>query len=146
MTAALLQTRSELAASQGERHEAILLARRALAVWHEAGAALDAAHVQLRLAELLAEEGDADAAALELAAAREVFRKATAEALVARCEAVVRGVGAASGWMPGREDRSVRAYGAVPSPPPGQDQGGRVRTTGDVERSRGRVVIHGSPV
>jgi ATP/maltotriose-dependent transcriptional regulator MalT len=86
LQALVTRARGELAAAEGQRTQAIDLMQAALRRWTESGAPLMAAQTRCRLAALFREEGDAPSAALELAAARAVFRKSGARGLLRECE------------------------------------------------------------
>ena len=77
--------RAELAWAEGHPEEALRLLHRALEVLVQRGAVMDAARVHLRLAKLLAHQGDQGAASLELSAAEEVFRTSGAEGYLVQC-------------------------------------------------------------
>jgi DNA-binding winged helix-turn-helix (wHTH) protein len=79
------QARGELAVAEGHRAEGLALLRAALRAWTEVEVPIAAAHTRLRLATLLAAEGDRDAALLELNAAHAIFRRAGAEGWIVIC-------------------------------------------------------------
>lgn len=81
------QARGEVALAQKNFDEAVRGMRDALAVWINIGSRINAAHVRLRLAEILIVAGDFDEAELELASAEKAFAKMEAKPMVARCEA-----------------------------------------------------------
>lgn len=112
LQALTLQARGELALAEGDRARAIQLLRAALQSWTATQAPLDAARTRCRLAQLLAQAGDAESAALELQAARAQFRKSGAHGLLEQCEPKL------PGSPPARRRasvlrRSVRHHAAV---------------------------------
>jgi hypothetical protein len=66
---------------------------RAREVLQQQGAVIEAARIRLRLAELLARQGDHGAARMELSAAENVFQAAGARGYLDRCLAVRDGLG-----------------------------------------------------
>ena len=62
-------------------------------VLQQQGAVIEAARIRLRLAELLAQQGDHGAARMELGAAGNVFQAAGARGYLDRCLAVRDGLG-----------------------------------------------------
>lgn len=90
------QAAAEVAVAERRPEDAIASLREALRVWHDAGSRINVAHVRLRLAQVLALNGDTEDAELELSAAEKAFSKMDAEPMVARCErarrALARGV------------------------------------------------------
>ena len=64
--------------------------RAAIAIWQDAGSRINAAHAQLRLAEMLGRFGEIEEAELELSAARKAFAKMDATQMVARCDTTRR--------------------------------------------------------
>ncbi|MDR3401509.1 MAG: winged helix-turn-helix domain-containing protein [Chthoniobacter sp.] len=79
------QARGELAVAEGRRAEGLTLLRSALRAWLEVEVPIAAAHIRLRLAVLLAAEGDRDAALLELTAAHATFRRCGADGWLPLC-------------------------------------------------------------
>lgn len=79
------QARGELAVAEGRRLEGISLLRAALRAWIEVEVPIAASHTRLRLAILLAAEGDMDAALLELGAAHATFRRCGADGWIQIC-------------------------------------------------------------
>lgn len=79
------QARAEVAAAENRHELAISALREALAIWIEVGSAINAAHTRLRLAEVLAEAGDARDAELDLSSAEKAFAKMGAQPMVERC-------------------------------------------------------------
>lgn len=77
--------RAELAWAEGQPEEALRLLHRALDLLLQRGAVMDAARIHLRLAKLLARQGDQAAARLELSAAEEVFGTSGAEGYLVQC-------------------------------------------------------------
>jgi len=89
MNAAQLdRARAELAWSEGRADEASRLLHGAIELLQRGGAVMEAARTHLRLAELLALQGDRSAAQLELSAAESVFHAAGAEGYFAQCSAL----------------------------------------------------------
>jgi len=88
MQALLEQARGELAAAEGRTSEAVKHLRESARRFQAIDAPLAAAQSRCRLAGVLAESGDRESAAMELAAARAVFRGAGAEGMLAQCEAM----------------------------------------------------------
>jgi tetratricopeptide (TPR) repeat protein len=86
LQALLLRARGEVSAAAGHTAEAITLLRAALRTWQELAAPLAGAQARCRIAELLAAEGDQEAAALELNAAVAAFRQAGATRLLTSCD------------------------------------------------------------
>lgn len=86
LQALVARARGELAAAGGDWTQAIDLMQDALRRWTASEAPLLAAQTRCRLAEFLSNDGDAESAALELAAARTVFQKAGAIGLLNACE------------------------------------------------------------
>jgi len=93
MNAAHLQrAQAEFAWLQGKGEEAAQLLHSAIERLQHGGAVMEAARAQLRLAELLAHQGDRHAALLELSAAEGVFQAAGAKGYLADCQAVRKGL------------------------------------------------------
>src|SRR5204862_6257243 len=90
LAALVSRARAEAALCEGRRTEAITSLRRALQIWQEIGAPLNAAGVRLRLVQLLVLDGDTEAAELELSAAESAFRIVGASAAQQRCEEMRR--------------------------------------------------------
>jgi DNA-binding winged helix-turn-helix (wHTH) protein len=80
------QARGELAIAEGRRTEGLALLRGALRNWTEVEVPIAAAHTRLRLAMLLAAEGDRDAALFDLAAADATFRRCGADGWISICK------------------------------------------------------------
>lgn len=80
------RAKGELAWAEGDRARAEPLLRGAIASWLKTNAPVHAAHVRLRLCELLLEASDAVTAELELDAAEVVFRDISAAGLLERCQ------------------------------------------------------------
>jgi DNA-binding winged helix-turn-helix (wHTH) protein len=79
------QAAAEIAVAEDDAEQAIKLLRRALAIWQESGSRINAAHLRLRLAEILAGSGDREEADLELSSAEKAFDKMGAAPMVAHC-------------------------------------------------------------
>ncbi len=77
--------RAELAWAEGQPEEALRLLHRALELLLRRGAVVDAARIRLRLAKLMARQGDQAAARLELSAAEAVFGTSGAEGYLVQC-------------------------------------------------------------
>lgn len=77
--------RAELAALEGRTGEAVTAMREAIRSWQAARAGLRQANCRFRLAQLLADEGDAAGARLELDAAEAAFHALQAPAHVKAC-------------------------------------------------------------
>ncbi|MCL4801438.1 MAG: winged helix-turn-helix domain-containing protein [Burkholderiales bacterium] len=90
LAAMVATARAELALHERRRGEAVALLRQSLKQWHDIGARLDCAEVRLRLAEVLAADGDRDAAELELAAAEALADRLGAARLRSRGAALRR--------------------------------------------------------
>lgn len=88
------RAQGELSWSKGELAEAEQELRRSVASWLEMGAAVHAAHVRLRLSELLLQAGDATAAELELSSAESAFELVQAEPLLQQCRSLRSRLGA----------------------------------------------------
>ena len=86
------QAAAEIALAEGSAEQAISALRRAIAVWQEAGSRINVAHIRLRLAEVLAQGGELDAAELEFSSAEKAFEKMGATPMVARCRAARKAV------------------------------------------------------
>jgi len=80
--------RAELAMLEDKVQEALRLLHRALETLENRGAIMEAARVHLRLAELLARQGNQVATWMELSAAENVFEKAGAGSYLAECRAL----------------------------------------------------------
>jgi len=80
------RARAELAIARGRLSEGIAGLRRALRIWTDVSCPLNVASVRVRLAQVLVDDGDADAAELELSAAQSVFRRAGAVEQFRSCE------------------------------------------------------------
>jgi len=85
LTAEVTRCRGELAFADGKRGDAIGLLRRAIEESREAGSPLSVADIRLRLARMLADDGDSGAAEMEVAAAEAAFRAAGAHARLREC-------------------------------------------------------------
>jgi DNA-binding winged helix-turn-helix (wHTH) protein len=83
--AAVARARAELAVLDGCPKEAVASMRKAIRSWQAAHASLNQANCRLRLAELLAAEGDMAAASLELDAAESSFYALRAPMRLAAC-------------------------------------------------------------
>ncbi len=83
--AAGARARAELAVAEDNLREAVAAMRAAAGSWRAARAELCQALARLRLGELLALEGDADAAALELDAAESAFTRLGAGQRAVQC-------------------------------------------------------------
>ena len=79
------RARGELAWARGDLSEAERALRSAVALWLETNARVHAAHVRLRLFELLLAVDDRFGAELELKSAQTVFEEVGAEPMVERC-------------------------------------------------------------
>jgi len=90
LAAMVATARAELALHERRRGEAVALLGQSLKQWHDIGARLDCAEVGLRLAEVLAADGDRDAAELELAAAEALADRLGAARLRSRGAALRR--------------------------------------------------------
>lgn len=88
LEAFVARARAELAAHGGQWEASVRHLRRAQQLWREQRSPLLGAAARLRLAELLIARGDAEAADLELAAARPLFERCGAELLLQRCDAL----------------------------------------------------------
>jgi hypothetical protein len=97
LAAMVSRARAEAALGEGRRTEAITSLRRALQIWQEIGAPMNAAGVQLRLVQLLVLDGDTEAAEMELSAAEAAFRIAGAPAARQRCEEMRRSLATSTG-------------------------------------------------
>lgn len=86
--AAFHQARAEVAVAEKNHEQAIGALRDALTIWLDAGSRINAAHVRLRLAQILAATAEADEAELELACAEKAFAQMGAEPMVERCRVV----------------------------------------------------------
>jgi DNA-binding winged helix-turn-helix (wHTH) protein len=80
--ASIRQARAELQADAGNTQAAITSRREAIERWHRAGSPFQVARNRLELAKLFALEGDAEAAALELNAARPQLERLSAGGLL----------------------------------------------------------------
>ena len=87
--AELARAEGELSYADDDLVRAELSLRRSVSLWLEAGSPLHAAHVRLRLCELL-RSFDATTAELELDAAETVFRQVGADAMLERCRSLRR--------------------------------------------------------
>jgi tetratricopeptide (TPR) repeat protein len=85
--AELARAEGELAYAERDVMRAELALRRSVTAWLELGSPLQAAHVRLRLCELL-QPFDATSAELELGSAEIVFRQVGAEPMLERCRAL----------------------------------------------------------
>jgi len=90
--AQLDRAHAELAWSEGRKEEAQRLLHGALELLLHGGAVMEAARTHLRLAELLALQGDRSAADMELSAAEGAFQAAGAAGYLAQCRAVRDGL------------------------------------------------------
>lgn len=72
----------------GQREEALCLIARAIDILRHKHAIMDAALLRMRLAEMLAAQGERGAAVMELAAAEAVFEAAGASGYLAQCRAL----------------------------------------------------------
>lgn len=97
LAAMVSRARAEAAHCDGRRTEAITALRRALQIWQEIGAPLNAAGVRLRLVQLLVLDSDTEAAEMELSAAESAFRIAGAPAARQRCEELRRSLATSAG-------------------------------------------------
>ncbi len=84
----VVRARAELAWSDGNTEEAQRLMHRARDLLQQQGAVVEAARVRLRLAELLAHQGDRSVVEMELSAAEGAFRSAGAEGYLVQCRAL----------------------------------------------------------
>jgi DNA-binding winged helix-turn-helix (wHTH) protein len=100
------QARGELAVAEGRRPEGLALLRGALRAWIEVEVPIAAAHTRLRLAVLLATEGDRDSALLELNAAHAAFRRAGADGWLLICGRVQASLNAAPTTTGSRRKKS----------------------------------------
>ena len=80
------RARGEVAAAGGRRGEAITALRDSLRLWQGMQAAVAAAQVRCRLADLLDEEGETETATLERTAAFTAFEQAGAQACIRACQ------------------------------------------------------------
>jgi tetratricopeptide (TPR) repeat protein len=69
-----IRARAELAFAQGKHAEAVVALRGAARIWKDVGSPFNEGSVRIRLAGFLEADGDPEAAELELAAAKHVFR------------------------------------------------------------------------
>jgi len=104
--AASHQAAAEIALAEGRVEPAVAALRRAVTVWQEAGSRINVAHLRLRLAEILAQSGDAAAAELEFASAEKAFEKMGAAPMVARCQSARKAVQPAKRRPPSRRNQS----------------------------------------
>ena len=88
--AVVSQARAELAAREDDLPRAVMRMREAVRQWQAVASGLSLAVARLRLAQLLAEDGDVAAAMLELDAARSCFEATDAPARVRECSALRR--------------------------------------------------------
>lgn len=88
------QAAAEVAVMERDYERAIVVLRQALTVWLDVGSPINAAHVRLRLAEVLLLAGDSDEAELELSSAAKAFSRMNATPMVRRCETLLRDVAA----------------------------------------------------
>jgi ATP/maltotriose-dependent transcriptional regulator MalT len=79
---------AELACADGRHSDAVKFLRATVSLWLDEGSKINAAHTRLRLAQVLAQSGDPDAAELELSAARKAFSQMGAAPMTARCEEI----------------------------------------------------------
>jgi DNA-binding winged helix-turn-helix (wHTH) protein/ATP/maltotriose-dependent transcriptional regulator MalT len=86
------QARAAVALARGDPEGAIGGLRDALRIWLEVGSRINAAHIRLCLAEILAASGETHEADLEFSAAEKAFAKMGAKPMVARCAAVRKAV------------------------------------------------------
>jgi len=86
--AAVARARAELAALEGDLDEAVTVMLGAIRKWRAARASLNLANCRFRLAELLAQQGDAPGAILEVDAARSCFEAMGAPGRSRACEAL----------------------------------------------------------
>lgn len=86
------RARAELAWTEGRSEEAQRLLQGAIELLQRGGAVMEAARTHLRLAELLAQHGDRNAARLELTAAEGVFQAAGAAGYLVHCRTVRNGL------------------------------------------------------
>ncbi len=86
LQALLGRARAELAAAEGRLPEALQHFRNAIRTCQTINAPLVAAQFRCRLAGLLADQGDREAARIELMAAAPVLKRAGAEGLLQHCE------------------------------------------------------------
>ncbi len=84
------RARGEVAVAEGRRSEAVAHLRGSLRLWQKLQTPVAAAQLRCRLADLLDEEGDAEAAALERAAAFTALDQAGAHALIRSCKNLSR--------------------------------------------------------
>lgn len=82
---AVARARAEFAVLEGDTGEAVSAMRNAIRGWQTARAGLNLAICRLRLAELLADQGDVPGALLELDAAERIFAAASAPSRVEAC-------------------------------------------------------------
>jgi DNA-binding winged helix-turn-helix (wHTH) protein len=85
-----MRAQGEVAATEGRRAEAVKLLREACLSWRRMNAPVPAAQVRCRIADLLDEEGDPEAATLERTAAFSAFEQAGAQALIRACKNLSR--------------------------------------------------------
>lgn len=88
------QARAAVAFAEGDPEAAIGRLKDALRIWLEVGSRINAAHIRLCLAEILATSGEVHEADLEFSAAEKAFAKMGAKPMVMRCAAVRKAVGA----------------------------------------------------
>lgn len=82
---ALLRSRGEVAAAEGNREEAIRTLRAAARFWQDLDCPLETAPIRIRLAELLQASGESEDADLELEAAEALWHKVGAEGRAEDC-------------------------------------------------------------
>ncbi|HEU5080372.1 MAG TPA: winged helix-turn-helix domain-containing protein [Opitutaceae bacterium] len=80
------EARAAVAKMEGDASGAIEALRASLTLWLDIGSQIRAAHLRLRLAELLVHCGDQSEALLELTAAQKAFVKMKAAPMVLRCQ------------------------------------------------------------
>jgi DNA-binding winged helix-turn-helix (wHTH) protein len=90
----VVRARAELAWSDGKTEEAQRLMHSARDLLQQQGAVVEAARIHLRLAEMLADQGDRSVVEMELSAAEGVFRSAGAEGYLVQCRALRDGLAA----------------------------------------------------
>lgn len=88
------QATGELLSARGEMESAVPALRRAIRCWTDVGAPLRVAEIRLRLAKCLAAVGDRAAAEIELGAVTTTYAERNLPALLERCEAIRRSLGA----------------------------------------------------
>lgn len=98
--------------AEGSARAGLAALRRAWSSWHALDAPYEAARVRVMIARASGELGDEDSAALELDAAREVFRQLGARVDLARLEASSGRPASASGGLTGREVEVLRLVAA----------------------------------